>query len=120
MHLGEAASKREWLATVAEALRKPGAPLDRADLALVASAMLEKMEPLRREAWPAVTSWSNGSMRKVTVPQAQKDLRGMVRQLDEIGLTNLLVEMALFCSAEPSSPEDAAARTAAARRHRIR
>jgi hypothetical protein len=49
----------------------------------------------------------------------QKDLARLLRQLDEIGLSKLLVEMALFGSVESSSPEGADALTTAARRHRV-
>jgi hypothetical protein len=35
--------------TLAEVLRKVGAPLDRTDLVLIANALLEKTEPMRRQ-----------------------------------------------------------------------
>jgi ParB family transcriptional regulator, chromosome partitioning protein len=105
--------------TLAAVLRKVGAPLDRADLALIANAMLEKMEPLRREALARRHKLVDGSVREVTFPQMQKELARLLRQLDEIGLSRLLVEMALLGSVESSSPEGADALTTAARRHRI-
>ncbi len=104
---------------LAAVLRKVGAPLDRADLALVANALLEKMEPLRREALARRHKLVDGSMREVTFPQVQKELARLLRQLDEIGLSKLLVEMALFGSVESTSPEGADALTTAARRHRV-
>lgn len=104
---------------LAAVLRKVGAPLDRADLALVASAMLEKMEPLRREALARRHKLVDGSVREVTFPQMQKEFARLLRQLDEIGLSKLLVEMALLGSIESALPEGADALNAAARRHRV-
>jgi len=105
--------------TLAAVLRKVSAPLDRADLTLVANTMLEKMEPLRREALARRHKLVDGSTREVTFPMMQKELARLLRQLDEIGLCKLLVEMALFGSVESSSPEGADALTTAARRHRV-
>jgi ParB family transcriptional regulator, chromosome partitioning protein len=105
--------------TLAAVLRKVSAPLDRADLALIANVMLEKMEPLRREALARRHKLVDGSVREVTFPQMQKELARLLRQSDEIGLSKLLVEMALFGSVESSLPEGADALTTAARRHRV-
>lgn len=104
---------------LAAVLRKVSAPLDRADLALIANAMLEKMEPLRREAIARRHKLVDGSTREVTFPQMQKELARLLRQLDESGLSNLLVEMALLGSVESSSQENTDALTTAARRHRV-
>jgi ParB family transcriptional regulator, chromosome partitioning protein len=104
---------------LAAVLRKVGAPLDRADLALVARAMLEKMEPLRREALARRHKLVDGSKSTVTFPQVQKELARLFRQLDEIGLSKLLVEMALLGSVESASLEGSDALSTAARRHRV-
>ncbi len=105
--------------TLAEVLRKVGAPLDRADLALVASAMLEKTEPLRREALARRHKMVEDSNSEVTYPQVQKGLAGLLRQLDESGLSKLIVEIALLGSVESASQEDTDTLIAATRRHRV-
>lgn len=93
--------------------------LDRADLALIASVMLEKMEPPRREAPAQRHKLVDGFMREAAFPQVQKELARLLRQLDEIGLSKLLVEMALLGSIASPSQENTDALIAAARRHRV-
>ncbi len=105
--------------TLAEVLKKVGAPLDRADLALVASATLEKMEPLRREALARRHKMVDGSTSEVTYPQVQKGLALLLRQLDESGLSKLIVEVALLGSVESASQAETDALSAAAKRHRV-
>jgi ParB family chromosome partitioning protein len=104
---------------LAEVLRKVGAPLDRADLVLIANAMLERMEPLRRETLARRHKMVDGTGSEVTFPQVQKGLERLLRQLDESGLSKLIVEMVLLGSAEAASPEETDALTATARRHRV-
>jgi ParB family chromosome partitioning protein len=105
--------------TLAEVLTKIGAPLDRGDLALVASAILEKMEPLRREALARRHKMVDGSASEVTYPQVQKGLALLLRQLDESGLSKLIVEIALLGSVESASQAETDALSATAKRHRV-
>jgi len=105
--------------TLAEVLKKVGAPLDRADLVLVASAILEKMEPLRREALARRHKMVDGSASEVTYPQVQKGLALLLRQLDESGLSKLIVEIALLGSVEAASQAETDTLSAAAKRHRV-
>jgi ParB family chromosome partitioning protein len=104
---------------LAEVLRKVGAPLDRADLALIAKAMLEKMEPLRRETLARRHKVVDGSSREVTYLQVQKGLQRLLRQLDESGLSKLIVEMVLLGSVESASQDETDALTTTAKRHRV-
>jgi ParB family chromosome partitioning protein len=85
---------------LAEVLRKVGAPLDRGDLTLVVNAILERTEPLRRETLARRHKMVDGSSSEVTYPQVQKGLQRLVRQLDESGLSKLIVEMVLLGSVE--------------------
>ncbi len=105
--------------TLAEVLRKVGAPLDRADLALIANAMLEKTEPLRRETLARRHKLVEGSASEVTYPQVQKGLQRLLRQLDESGLSKLIVEIVLLGSVDSASQEETDVLTATAKRHRV-
>jgi ParB family transcriptional regulator, chromosome partitioning protein len=104
---------------LAEVLRKVGAPLDRADLVLIANAMLEKTEPLRRETLARRHKMVDGSSSEVTYPQVQKGLQRLVRQLDESGLSKLIIEMVLLGSVESASQDETDVLTATAKRHRV-
>jgi ParB family chromosome partitioning protein len=94
-----------------------GAPLDGADLVLIANAMLEKTEPLRREALTPRHKMVDGSANEVTFPQVQKGLQRLLRQSDESGLSKLIVEMVLLGSVESASRDETDALTATAKRH---
>ena len=104
---------------LAEVLRKVGAPLDRADLVFLAENMLERTEPLRREALARRHKVVDGSASEVTFPQVQKGLQRLLRQLDENGLSKLIIEIVLFARVESVSPEDNDALLTAAKRHRV-
>ncbi len=105
--------------TLAEVLKKVSAPMERADLVLVASAMLEKTEPLRRETLARRHKMVDGTASEVTYPQVQKGLARLLRQLDESGLSKLIVEIALLGNVESAAQDETDALTAAARRHRV-
>lgn len=83
---------------LAEVLKKVGAPLERADLVLIASAMLDKTEPLFRETLARRHQMVDGASSEVTYPQMQKALHRLLRQLDESGLSKLIVEVVLLRS----------------------
>jgi ParB family chromosome partitioning protein len=104
---------------LAEVLRKVGAPLERADLALIANALLDRTEPLRRETLARRHKLVDGSSSEVTYPQVQKGLQRLLRQSDESGLSKLIVEMILLGSVDSASPEETDALTATAKRHRV-
>ena len=104
---------------LAEVLRKVGAPLDRADLVLVANAVLEQTEPLRREALARRHKMVDGSASEVTYPQVQKGLQRLLRQLDESGLSKLIVEIILLGSVESASQDETDVLMSAARQHRV-
>jgi ParB family transcriptional regulator, chromosome partitioning protein len=104
---------------LAEVLRKVGAPLDRADLMLIANAMLEKTEPLRRESLARRHKMVDGSASEVTYPQVQKGLQRLLRQLDESGLSKLIVEIVLLGSVESASQDETDVLMPTARRHRV-
>lgn len=104
---------------LAEVLRKVGAPLDRADLVLVANALLEKTEPLRREALALRHKTVDGSTSDITYPQVQQGLERLVRQLNEGGLSKLIVEIVLLGSVDSTSQDQAEPLMSAAKRHRV-
>jgi len=105
--------------TLAEVLKKVGSPLDRADLVFITETMLEKTEPLRREALARRHKMVDGTVTEVTFPQVQKGLQRLLRQLDESGLSKLIVEIVLLGSVEATPQGDADMLIAAAKRHRV-
>ena len=104
---------------LAEVLRKVGSPMERGDLAFIAEAMLERTEPLRREALARRHKMVDGTGSEVTFPQVQKGLQRLLRQLDEGGLSKLIVEIVLLGSVEAAPQGDADTLVAAAKRHRV-
>jgi ParB family chromosome partitioning protein len=105
--------------TLAEVLKKVSAPLDRADLVFITEALLDKVEPLRREALARRHKMVDGTATEVTYPQVQKGLARLLRQLDESGLSKLIVEIVLLGSVESATPDETDALSTAARRHRV-
>ena len=104
---------------LAEVLKKVGSPLDRADLVFITEALLDKVEPLRREALARRHKMVDGMASKVTYPQVQKGLARFLRQLDESGLSKLIVEIVLLGSVESVTQDETDALTVAARRHHV-
>jgi ParB family chromosome partitioning protein len=105
--------------TLAEVLKKVGAPLDRADLVLIANTLLERTDPLRREALARRHKMVGGSSTEVTYPEVQKGIARLLRQLDESGLSKLIVEIVLLGSVDSHSLEGADALAISARQHRV-
>jgi ParB family chromosome partitioning protein len=105
--------------TLAEVLKKVSAPLDRGDLVLTANTLLERTEPLRREALARRHKMVEGSSTEVTYPEVQKGLARLLRQLDESGLSKLIVEIVLLGSVDSPSPEGADELLNSARQHRV-
>jgi ParB family chromosome partitioning protein len=104
---------------LAEVLRKVDSPMERGDLVFIADAMLEKTEPLRREALARRHKMVDGAGSEVTFPQVQKGQQRLLRQLDESGLSKLIVEIVLLASIEAVSPQENDALITAAKRHRV-
>jgi len=104
---------------LADVLKKVGAPLDRADLVLIASTMLERTEPLFRETLARRHKMVDGASSEITYPQVQKELQRLLRQLDESGLSKLIVEIVLLGSVESASRDEGDLLTATAKRHRV-
>jgi len=104
---------------LAEVLRKVGSPMERGDLVFIADAMLERTEPLRREALARRHKMVDGTGNEVTFPQVQKGLQRLLRQLDESGLSKLIVEIVLLASVEATPQGDADMLVTAAKRHRV-
>jgi ParB family chromosome partitioning protein len=93
--------------------------MDRGDLALIAEALLERMEPLRREALAKRHKVVDGTTAEVTYPVVQKGLARLLRQLDESGLSKLIVEIVLFGSVESTVEGESDVLLATAKRHRV-
>jgi len=105
--------------TLAEVLKKVGSPLDRADLVFITEALLDKVEPLRREALARRHKMVDGTASEVTYPQVQRGLQRLLRQLDESGLSKLMVEIVLLGCTESSTHDETDALIASAKRHRV-
>ena len=105
--------------TLAEVLKKVGSPLERADLVLIAETMLRKAEPMHQEVIAKRHKMVDGQTSEVTYPQVQKGLQRLLRQLDESGLSKLVVEIVLLGSVEAIPQGDADTLITVARRHRV-
>ena len=103
----------------AEVLRRIGAPLDRADLALIASTLLRKLDPLRKELLARRHKLVEGTASEVTHPQVQQALARMLRQPDEGALSKLLIEVVLLECTDRVPTTDPDVLTATAKRHRV-
>jgi ParB family transcriptional regulator, chromosome partitioning protein len=105
--------------TLVEVLKKVGSPMDRADLILAAEVLLRKAEPMHQEILAKRHKLVDGTASEVTYPQVQKGLARLLRQLDESGLSKLMVEIVLLDSVESVTQDETDALTVAARRHRV-
>gem|GEM_PF-761551 len=105
--------------TLAEVLKRIGAPLDRADLALVASALLNKLEPLRRELLARRHKLIEGPASEVTHPQVQQGIARLLWQPDEGALSKLLIEVVLLECTDRAPTSDPDVLIATAKRHRV-
>lgn len=105
--------------TLAEVLKRIGSPLDRADLALVASALSNKLEPLRREMVARRHKLIDKTDGEVTYQQVQQAVTKLLRQADEAALSKLLIEITLLEIVDQASQGDADILTATAKRHRV-
>ena len=105
--------------TLAEVLKRIGAPLDRADLALVASGLLNKLEPMRKEVLARRHKLIEKTNDKVAHPQVQQAIVKLVRQADEATLSKLLIEATLLEIVDQTSQGDADVLTATAKRLRV-
>jgi ParB family chromosome partitioning protein len=105
--------------TLAEVLKRIGSPLDRADLALVASALLNKLEPMRKEMLARRHKLIEGTASEVTYQQVQQAITKLLRQADDAALSKLLIEVALLDVVDQASQGDADVLTTTAKRHRV-
>lgn len=105
--------------TLAEVLKRVGSPLDRADLVLVASALLNKLEPMRKEVFARRHKLIDKTGSEVTFPQVQQAIAKLLRQADEAALSKLLIEVILLEVADHPSQSDTDALTTTAKRHRV-
>jgi ParB family chromosome partitioning protein len=105
--------------TLAEALKRIGAPLDRADLALVASGLLNKLEPMRKEVMARRHKLIEKTNDKITYPQVQQAIAKLLRQADEAALSKLLIEVTLLEVVDHPSQGDADVLNVTAKRHRV-
>ncbi len=104
---------------LAEVLKRIGAPLDRADLAMVADALLNKLEPLRKEMFARRHKLIEGTASKVTYPQVQQAIAKLLKQSDEAALYKLLVEVALLESVDHAPKNEPDVLIVVAKRHRV-
>ncbi len=104
---------------LAEVLKRVGAPLERADLALVASTLLHKLDPLRQELLARRHKLVEGAASEVTHPQVQQAIARMLRQPDEGALSKLLIEVVLLECTDRAPTSDPDVLIATAKRHRV-
>jgi len=104
---------------LAEVLKRIGAPLERADLALVASTLLNKLDPLRKELLARRHKLVEGTASEVTHPQVQQAIARLLRQPDEGALSKLLVEVVLLECTDRAPTSDPDVLIATAKRHRV-
>jgi ParB family chromosome partitioning protein len=105
--------------TLAEVLKRIGSPLDRADLVLIASALLNKLEPLRKEMLARRHKLIEGTASAVTYQQVQQAIAKLLRQADEPALSRLLIEVTLLGIVDQAYQGDADLLTTTAKRHRV-
>jgi ParB family chromosome partitioning protein len=105
--------------TLAEILKRIGAPMGRADLALVASALLSKLEPMRKEILVHRHKLIEKINDKVTYPQVQQAIAKLLRQSDEVALSKLLIEITLMEVVDQTSQGDTDVLGATAKRLRV-
>jgi ParB family transcriptional regulator, chromosome partitioning protein len=104
---------------LAEVLKQVSAPLERQSLSLVAMHMLNRLEPLHRESIARRHKMVDGSGSEVSYPMVQKGLFRLLRQLDESGLSKLLIEVALLSAADAHSTEAAEPLMSAAKQYKV-
>jgi ParB family chromosome partitioning protein len=104
---------------LAEILKRIAAPLGRIDLALVASGLLSKVEPMRKEVLARRHKLIEKTSDKVTYPQVQQAMSKLLRQADEAALSKLLIEVTLLEVVDQTSQGDADVLTAMAKRLRV-
>ncbi len=105
--------------TLAEVLKRISAPLDRADLALIASALLNRLEPLRKEQLARRHKLVEGTAGEVTHPQVQQAIARMLRQSDDGALSKILIESVLLESGDRTPTNDPDVLIATAKRYRV-
>jgi ParB family transcriptional regulator, chromosome partitioning protein len=104
---------------LAEILKRIGAPMGRADLALVANTLLNKLEPMRKEVLARRHKLIEKTNDKVTYPQVQQAIAKLLRQGEEVALSKLLIEVTLLDVVDLTSQGDADVLTATAKRLRV-
>jgi len=114
--------KRKVQATVrhrvlAEVLKKVGAPLGRADLALVLQVLLDQSTPVRRETLARRSKLPPAQL--TTTTKVHGELVRMLKRLDENALSKLLLEWVLMDDAESRLDSEPEYLHQAAKQHRI-
>ncbi|HVJ06513.1 MAG TPA: ParB/RepB/Spo0J family partition protein [Candidatus Saccharimonadales bacterium] len=104
---------------LAEVLKRIAAPLDRADLVLVATTLLNRLEPTRRELLARRHKLIETASQQVTYQQVQQAIAKMLKQTDEAALSKLLIEIALLEVADQSANGESDLLTTTAKRHRV-
>ncbi len=104
---------------LAEVLKRVGSPLGRADLGFLATVLVNRLEPMRRERLARRHKLVEGTASEVTYPQVQQAIAKLFKQSDEAELCKLLVEIALLETVDyaPKSEPDMLMETA--KRHRL-
>lgn len=104
---------------LAEVLTMVGAPLDRANLLLIASAMLDRIDPLRRETLARRCKIVKAPPMKPATRKCRMVCNGLRRHIDENGFSKLIIEIVLSGSVEPAAQGGNDLLTTTAKRCRV-
>ncbi len=104
---------------LAEVLKRVGSSLSRADLGFLATVLVNKLEPMRRERLARRHKLVEGTASEVTYPQVQQAIAKLLKQSDEAELCKLLVEIALLETVDHAPKSEPDMLMEAAKRHRL-
>jgi ParB family chromosome partitioning protein len=104
---------------LAEIIKRVGAPLGRGDLDLVAAALLNRTEPLKRELLARRHKLLEGSSRDITHQQTQQAIAKLLKLSDEAALCKLLVEVVLLDRVDAMGNGHTDVLMSVAKRHRV-
>ena len=104
---------------LAETIKRIGTPLGRAELSMVAAALLNRTEPLRREVLARRHKLLEASSRETSYQQTQQAIAKLIKQCDESALCKLLIEIVLLDCVDSTGNGQTDDLISAAKRYRI-
>jgi len=104
---------------LAEIIKRVGTPLGRGDLDLVAAALVNRAEPMKRELLARRHKLLEGSSRDITHQQTQQAIAKLLKQADEAAICKLLVEVVLLDNVDTIGHGQTDVLLSVAKRHRV-